>query len=220
MIHTSLVPSPGKIKESVAISKSIYHSLPTPLEELKNSTTKSIENMRDSGRFLHFDFENLEGNLNITSPTEEIDEMEVTFQQSRAERQVFKQTSFKNFQADDEQIAKSRDFLSRTYATKETNNYQKDIEISPLYERQSSPTIPMNQGQSHPSSQTGLLSTPFGAGTLASNMFEGQYFHQPTNTIISSSSGYHTGGGLRNAFNSVESAGLSIAKETNLAKSA
>ena len=33
IIHDQLVPSPGKIKKSVAFSQSIYHSLPTPLEE-------------------------------------------------------------------------------------------------------------------------------------------------------------------------------------------
>jgi len=91
--------------------------------------------MRDSGRFPHFDFENLEGNLNITKPTEEMDETELIFQQSRADCQKRKQEAFTNFQADDEQTAKSREFLSRNYALKEIINNQRDSEISPLYER-------------------------------------------------------------------------------------
>ena len=145
IIHDQLVSSPGKIKKSVAFSQSIYHSLPTPLEELKDLTTKSIESMRDSGRFPHFDFENLEGNLNITKPTEEMDETELIFQQSRADSQKRKQEAFTNFQADDEQTAKSRESLSRNFALKETINNQRDSEISPLYERKASPTIPMKQ---------------------------------------------------------------------------
>jgi len=196
-IHKDLVTPTGEIKKSVAISKNIYHSLPNPLEELRKLTKKAIDNMRDSGRFPQFDFHHLDGNLQITPPLGDIDEMDIEFLQSRTQIQESKQQQFTNFQADDEQTAQSRDFLSRTFALKETITNQKESEIHPLYERKASPTIPMNQGQSHPSSQAAMFSTPlFGAGTPASSLFDGQFLQQPSNTINSSSSSYQTGGGI------------------------
>ena len=91
--------------------------------------------MRDSGRFPQFDFHHLDGNLQITTPTGKIDDMDIEFLQSRTQIQERKQEQFTNFQSDDEQTAQSREFLSRTFALKETIKDQKDNEISPLYVR-------------------------------------------------------------------------------------